>query len=467
MSSESDFKAQLIASVMVKLHGIQQNAKDLVEALYLEALGGSRKAKDTLANPWNSSVPPSRRKQEIETQLDYVRGILEKHGPIFFAAALEEMRLEKQREYQRDREKGAGPIDVKDGLALLDPGYARIINILRDQARVSNRDAERASVETIIQAGRVIKRQTEDRWCDHVVSVRELSQARVLQHVSVPVGWSLATGKVWYTERAGDYWHHDPVTNTLRAEPAPDPYFDSERCQTILPTPLNIDPPGLPRAWTPDSAAEMHSVLWDALPDEPFYRSFIRKIEDDESIALYSECALPDDEEPTPPFASVEAMIRFDDEFRAAYKRADRRFRVLNGYHADLDGMTFEELFRSDRKRDQELLEWAFPVGGKVLSNTALWDAWKPWGILLASLKDYLDIQEVGERGCLVFAWAYFLKGRLAQTEDELPVFIREAMFDWMLLPVPSVLTPAVRVLVPRDKLLLQPVPHQQESQKT
>ena len=158
-------------------------------------------------------------------------------------------------------------------------------------------------------------------------------------------------------------------------------------------------------------------------------------------------------------------MIRFDEDFRAAYKRADRRFRVLDGYHAGLDGMTIDDLIRSKRKRDEELLEWAFPVAGKVLFSTALWDAWRPWGTLLASLKDYMDIQEVGERGCLVFAWAYFLKGRLAQTEMELPGFIRKAMFDWMLLPVPSMLTPAVRVLVPRDKLIPEPLAQEDENQ--
>ena len=167
---------------------MRKKGEDLVEALRLEALGGSRKAKDTLANPWNSSVPASRRMPDIETRLDDVRGELEKLGPSFFAAILEVQRLEKQREYHQDRVKLSGLIKTEGGPSLLEPGYSRLVNVLRVHAKISNRDAQRASVEMIIQAGQVIKRQTEDRWCDHVLSVRELSRARLLQHVSVPGG---------------------------------------------------------------------------------------------------------------------------------------------------------------------------------------------------------------------------------------------------------------------------------------
>jgi hypothetical protein len=453
MSSETDVLVQLVASVLSQIHGLQKDGQDLVDTLHLEALAGSRTAKDTLANPWNSSVPPSRRLPDIETQLDQVRDILENVGPTFLAAAIQRERLEKQREYQLDRERAARRNAAKDDPSPAEAGYKRLFDMLRDQASVSDRDAGRVSKKAVLQFGRIIKREGQDRWCDTLISVRELSRAGLMQHVSVPVGWSVTTGEIWYTERAGHYWHQDPVEGTFRLEAAPDPFFDASRCQTVLPTAVAMDPPGLPRAWTPDSNVEMHPVLWDGMPDEHYYRSFVREIAEEENVALYRPCALPEDEEPTPPFATVDAMIRFDEDFRAAYQRADRRFRMLDGYRVGLDDMIVDELAASGRKRDGALLEWTYPVDGDVIFDDALWDAWRPWGTLLAALKDYLQYPDAGGRDCLVSGWAYFLKGRLARTEAELPVFVRRALFDWLLLPVPSVLAPAVRILVPRDRL--------------
>lgn len=453
MSSEADILVQLVAGVLSQMHGLQNDGQDLLNALYLELLAGSRSAKDTLANPWNSSVPPSRRKSEIETQLDQVHDVLEKVGPSFLAALLHKGRLEKQREYQLDRERAVGRSAINDESGLLKPGYKRLLDILRDQARVSDRDASRLSKKAVLQFGRIIKREGEDRWCDTLVSIRELSQAGLMQNVSVPIGWSVATGEVWYAKRASYHWHQTPVEGSSRLKAAPDPFFDPSRCKSILPTPLSLDPPEFPRDWTPDSGVEMHPVLWDAMPDERYYRSFVREIVEEENIALYWPCALPEYEEPTPPFATMDAMIRFDEDFRAAYQRADRRFRVLDGHRAELGGMILDELAASGRKRDRELLEWTYPVDGEVIFDTALWDEWRPWGTLLAALKDYLQYPNVGRCDCLVSAWAYYLKGRLAQTEAQLPVFVRRALFDWQLLPVPSILGPAVRILIPREAL--------------
>lgn len=454
MSSKTDVWVQLIASVLSQMHDQEKDGQDLIDALHLDALAGSRAAKDTLAYPWNSSVPPSRRVREIETQLDQTRDILENVGPRTLAAALRKERLEKQREYYLDRERLAGRCRNTDEPGVLEPGYMRLLDLIRDQARVSDRDAARVSKKTVLQFGRIIKRECENRWCDTVTSIRELSQAGLMQHVSVPVGWNVTTGEVWYVKYAARHWQQDAAQGSSLPESAPDPYFNSSRCQSILPISVAMDPPDLPRAWTPDSNVEMHPVLWDAMPDEPFYRSFVREIAEVENIAFYRPCALEEHEEPTPPFATLDAMIRFDEEFRAAYQRSDRHFRMLDGYRVELDRKNSDELAVSGRKRDQELLEWTYPVDSNVIFDTALWDAWRPWGMLLAALKDYLEISEVGGRDCLVSAWAYYLKGRLAQTEEELPSFVREALFDWLLLPVPSVLAPVVRVLIPRDRLI-------------
>ena len=107
-------------------------------------------------------------------------------------------------------------------------------------------------------------------------------------------------------------------------EIARDPNFDSSRYHTALAIPVMIDPPGMSRNWTPESAVEMHPLLWDALPPDEFYRSLVRG----ENLAFN----WTDGWEPMPRHATLDAMIRFDERFKADYKRAEMRFRVLDGY---------------------------------------------------------------------------------------------------------------------------------------
>ncbi len=157
-----------------------------------------------------------------------------------------------------------------------------------------------------------------------------------------------------------------------------------------------------------------------------------------------------------PRHATLHAMIRCDERFAADYKRAELRARVLDGYRAGLEDVTLEDLAQSPSKKANELLEFACPVTRTVLFDVEKWDAWRPWDTLLSALKVYLETspEDPRSRGSLVFAWAYFLKGRLAESDADLPAFVREALFDWSLLPVTSTITPAVRILVPRDQLV-------------
>jgi len=456
MSEDNDLMALLVASVMTRVTGLDRSGQQMVEALHTKMMAGDVTAKHTLHNPWNSSVPASRRMPAIETRLEELGTQLEEAGPNFLALLLEMQRLEKQRLHQHDREQQSlrGTFDIQSGS--LEAGFGRIVRVLQAEG-VSNRHGSRVSVATLARAARLILHQTEDRWCDEVVSMRELLQANVLQRVCVLHGWSLDTGEVYDFDGLGVSWHQDSVKGTWRTEIARNPDFDTSRYRTALPVAVTIDPPGIPREWTPESMVEMHPVIWDAFPPDKFYRSFVRELEDGENLAFNWTDRWSGDPEPMPRHATLEAMIHRDERFAEDYRRAELRFRVMDGYRAELEDVTLEELAQSPREKASELLGFAFPVASAVIFDVNKWDAWRPWGILLEALKVYLKCHpdDHGARGSLVFAWAYFLKGRLAETDDDLPAFVREALFDWMMLPVPSTLTPAVRILVPRDRLMI------------
>ncbi len=270
MSEEYELLALLIASVMTRMIGLSQSGQQLVEALSAEAMAGDKTAKNTLHNPWNSSVPPSRRMPAIETRLEELGTRLEQVGPDFLAILLEKERLEKQRAYQeaRKRRSGRGVTDGESGS--VEAGFERIVRVLRDEG-VSNRHGQRTSVATLTWAARLILGDTNDRWCDEIVSIQELSKAKVLQHVCVLQGWSFWTGEIYDYNELGELEHQDPVQGTWR---------------TALPVPVPIDPPGIPRDWTPESTVEMHPVLWDTLPPDKYYRSFVRELEDAENLAF-------------------------------------------------------------------------------------------------------------------------------------------------------------------------------------
>lgn len=456
MPEVNDLMALLVASVMTRVTGLDRSGQEMVEALHAKMMAGDVTAKHTLQNPWNSSVPASRRMPAIETRLEELGGQLQEAGPAFLALLLEMQRLEKQRLHQQDREQQSvrGAVDIQSGS--LEAGFERIVRVLQAEG-VCNRHGSRVSVATLARSARLILRQTEDRWSDEVVSVRELSQANVLQRVCVLHGWSLRTGEVHDFDGLGVLWHQDPVHGTWRTEIARNPNFDASRYRTALPVPVTIDPPGIPRDWTPESMVEMHPVIWDALPPDKYYRSFVRELEDGENLAFNWTDDWSGNPEPMPRHATLEAMLRWDERFAGDYRRAEMRFRVLDGYRAELGDVTLEELAQSPKEKARELLDFAFPVGRTVLFDVVKWDAWRPWGILLKTLKVFLECHpdDQGARGSLIFAWAYFLKGRLAQSDDDLPAFVREALFDWMMLPVTSTLTPAVRILVPRDTLTI------------
>lgn len=456
MSEDNDLMALLVASVMTRIMGLDRAGQQMVEALHARMMAGDVTAKHTLHNPWNSSVPASRRMPAIETRLEEIGAKLEEAGPAFLALLLEMQRLEKQRLHQQDREQQSvrGAVDIQAGS--LEAGFERIVRVLQAEG-VSNRHGSRVSVTTLAGAARLILRQTEDRWCDEVVSVQELSQANVLQRVCVLHGWSLGSGELHDFDRLGLLWHQDPVQVSSHMENARNPNIQVSRYRSALPVPVTIDPPGIPRNWTPNSVVEMHPVIWDALPPDKYYRSFVRELEDGENLAFNWVDGWSGVPEPMPRHATLEAMIRCDERFADDYRRAEMRFRVLDGYRAELKDVTLEELAQSPREKARELLDFAFPVARTVLFDVDKWDAWRPWGIMLKTLKAFLECHpdDQGARGSLVFAWAYFLKGRLAQSDDDLPAFVREALFDWMMLPVTSTLTPAVRILVPRDRLTI------------
>lgn len=454
MSDEDDVVALLIANVMAETNVLEIKGHELLEELSRKIADGNRTAKDTLRNAWNTAVPATRAIPKIETRLSELRDTLQVVGPAFLAAWLEDRQLAAQLDFHRQRERHGARATGIGASGVLQPGHQRIVDILIDDAGVTSRDGERVSIETIVRAGRLIKRQAEIRWCDEIVSWQELLQAQVPQHVCVLHGWSAETGELYDFDPIGMLWHHDPENDTWRTEIAPNLRFNSSRYHTALPIPVTIDPPGMPRDWRPDSAVEVHPVLWDAFPSDKFYRSFVRELQDEENLAFNWDSNWSE-YEPMPRHATLDAMIRFDERFKADYRRAEMRFRVLDGYRAELDGLTLEDLARSSRKKAYELLEFAYPVARTVVFDVEAWDAWRPWGILLTALKTYLECSPDDQRhdGSLVFAWAYFLKGRLAETDEELPAFVREALFDWMMLPVPSSLTPAVRILVPRDRL--------------
>jgi len=455
MSEDNDLMALLVASVMTRVTGLDRSGQQMVEALHTKMMAGDVTAKHTLHNPWNSSVPASRRMPAIETRLEELGTQLEEAGPNFLALLLEMQRLEKQRLHQHDREQQSlrGTFDMQSGS--LEAGFGRIVRVLQAEG-VSNRHGSRVSVATLARAARLILHQTEDRWCDEVVSVRELLQANVLQRVCVLHGWRLGTGEVHDFDGLGVLWAKDSAHGTWHTEVAHDPNFDSSWYCTTLPVPAIIDPPGIPQNWTPESMVEMHPVIWDAFPPDKYYRSFVRELEDGENLAFNWTDRWSGDPEPMPRHATLEAMIRWDDRFASDYRRAEMRSRVLDGYRAELEDVTLEELAQSPSEKASELLDFAFPVASAVIFDVDKWDAWRPWGILLKTLKVYLESHpdDQGARGSLVFAWAYLLKGRLAQSDDDLPAFVRAALFDWMLLPVTSTLTPAVRILIPRDRLM-------------
>ncbi|AOR76444.1 hypothetical protein BES08_06535 [Novosphingobium resinovorum] len=453
MSDEDDNMAVLVAGVMAEILGLRLSGRDLLEELSRRIDEGNRTAKDILQNPWNTSEPAARAVPRIQTKLNNLRGILSEVGPAFLAAWLEEKQLSDQLDFHRLRERGrAGAASEDTPAGPLEVGYQRIVDILIKHAGVTSRDGERVSIDTVVRAGRLIKRQAEVRWCDEIVSWEELSQARLLLHVCVLHGWSAETGELRDFDTSGVLWHHDAEQDTWRTEIAPNPNFNSSTYRTTLPVAVKIDPPGMPRDWTPESKAEMHPVLWDALPQDRFYRSFVRELQDGENLAFNWS---GDSGATVPRYPSLEAMIRFDGRFKAEFQRAERRFRVLDGYRAEQEDLTLEDLARSRHKKAQELLEFCYPVASTVLFDTDAWDSWRPWGTLMAALRGYLECSpdDHGAPGSLVFAWAYFLKGRLAEAEENLPLFVREALFDWMLLPVPSTRTPAVRILIPRNSL--------------
>lgn len=442
MSEENDMTALLIANVMAAVQGLRLNADEFIHELRRKVAEGDRVAKETLNNPWNTSTPAKHAIASMQIRLNKAREKMIEVGPVFLAAWLEHKQLEGQLE---SFQAGLARMDdngVPGSSAEFSEGHQRILEILIRQSGITNRDGQRASIETINRAGRMIKRQVEERWCDEVVSVPELTEARIIQHVSTVRGWSLSTGAV-----DEDRWQE----RSYQLKDDPSREFPFDNFMTRLPSPIVIDPPCLPRSWK--ESDRMHSVLWDALPAEPYYRSFIRQQEEGENLAFNWDVFGFDEGLPLPAYLTLDTMKRFDPDFREAYMRADRRARVLEVYQAKLEDIGINCWKASSRKRDIELLDWAFPVGKEVLFDTALWDAWRPWATLIAALKDYLNFKGVGEPGCPVYAWLYFLKGRLAKTDSDLPPFVREALFDWMMLPVPSSATPAVRILVPRDRL--------------
>lgn len=287
MSDEDDNVALFVAGVMAEILGLRLSGRDLLEDLSRRIEDGDRTAKDSLRNPWGTAVPASRAIPSIETRLDLAADKLQKVGPTFLAAWLEKKRLEDQLNFHRLRERG-GARAASDGTPAgpLASGLQRILNILTVDAGVTAYEGSRVSVETVVRAGRLIKRQAEVRWCDEIVSWEELSQARLLLHVCVLHGWSAETGELRDFDTSGVLWHHDPEQDTWRTEIAPNPNFNSSSYRTALPVPVKIDPPGMPRDWTPESQAEMHPVLWDALPQDKFYRSFVRELEDGENLAF-------------------------------------------------------------------------------------------------------------------------------------------------------------------------------------
>ncbi len=442
MTNIDELLAQFCINAMFAADASEEAVEEMLAALNARIEAGDNRARAAARNRWGTTMAPSRVVERLRPELQELDEEAITLLPRAVIVLLRRGIVREQLAAAECRTAATAPPVTPEQINGAPDGYegfARVVTIMRD-AKLTDRTCNRASVAIIQQAARLIARSDQPRICDDIVDREALRQAGLYSLVCKTKGWDpTATHEqlaaAWRTVAgAGEHERHVPWI-------------------TWVPEVVVIDPPQLPRGWVHGAGMEVYPTTWDAFPADPFYASFIRALAPDEQPYF----TLRDDQfVPTLPlWEDISSLRKNDSAFNAAFKKAENRARIVDGYRARHEERLHDLIAAGgpiERQRDVELVEWVAGLDALVISDLEAWDAWRPWGTLISALKAYLG-DDLWETGSVVRCWAYLLYGRHLQSEAEFPTFIRRELFDWHQMPVSSNMYGAVRYLVPKDQL--------------
>ena len=177
---------------------------------------------------------------------------------------------------------------------------------------------------------------------------------------------------------------------------------------------------------------------WESVVDFPEFRCFYRE-------AFKSEHYDVDQDAWLPPYETIEEYERYDPEF--AMRLAEAR---------EAGQWSEEHIFDDPREEYMIPEEWCFVerLVPRFRAWPALWHAFRPFGEIAVALS-----RHCGESSPSLFEdWAlkvqlFYLFGRHRRFKSEAEKAIRVELFDFLRLPVLTYGAPAVRVLIPKDRL--------------
>lgn len=447
MTNIDDIIAALLISVMPEVEKSTASLDEMVASLMASVDGGKRSSRDTFNNAWGSSTSPGVVAKQLRANVNELDAELAKLLPNILAKVL--LRRVKRdhlsaAEARLTTDKPAITLDDIEEGNKENAGYARMVTIMRDKARLSGRTCGRVSEEVIQQAARLIERSVAPRICDDIVDWKTLCTAGLQARVCRTEGWNSGSAP---GVLAADWIRNEDVAE--RGGPSL-PWI------TWIPQIVAIDPPQLPRGWRHGEGMEVYPATWDAFPADVFYKGFIRELAPDEKpyFLRYEDNAYPI--APFPRWEDLRSLRTADEDFDLVFREAENEARIFDGYRARHRDRLLDLIAAGaviEREGDLDLFSWSAPLGRRIIPDLAAWDAWRPWGTLFSALKTYLSADDLWDTGSVLRVWAYFLYARHLRDESEFPAFVREEFFDWQQMPVSSNLYGAVRYLVPRDQL--------------
>lgn len=380
MTSPDKMLAAFLIKFMLDADLAENAVEEMPEELSARIEGGDRKARAAVINRWGTTMTPGRMGDRLRPELkeldDEAMELLPKAVRLLLRRAV----VRDQLAAAESRTAGTtSPITPEQiGGKVEDyKGFARVATIMRE-AKLTDATCGRAAVSVIQQAARLISRSDEPRICDDVVSWGTLRAADIHSLVCKTQGWSRDASP----EQLALAWRE----NEILVE-----YGQSQAWVTWLPEPVKVDPPQLPRGWVHGAGMEVYPTTWDAFPADPFYASFIRPLSPDERPMFRLNDQV---DTALPAWEDVSTFRKNDPDFDGAFPRAENEARIVDGYRARHEERLLTMIAAGEaphRQRDVELIDWTAGLGGRVIEDTLLWDAWRPWGTLFSALKAYLN----------------------------------------------------------------------------
>lgn len=420
------------------------------QSLLDEAAQGSRTAKDKIRHPWGTSIAPSYAMTRVRLMRDVARkAVLDHIKPLLSAYITMAEADEIARTWDRT------PQAVSD-----EPGQ-RFLQMLSENG-ISDRTLKRASSDTVALVAELLNDRAVPVAVADTNLVPLLKQYRLLDLVCATDDgdWHPNVAEIWRTPQ----WHEHRGNRFRYGDP---------HCH--LPRQVALDPARRPRGHRRWKCKAMHDHMWDEIGPSELFRVFVRAVDVNQASPVTQV------KDYLPPFETIADMMANDMEFANKYKETQKHFSKLDAYRTlrefDLnllemkyDGSDVEiggfhsvaygspDKFAQSLSSDEldamddllfEKTDQLYATTQEIINFTAgqidaiiddqKWTAWKEWGILLATVHDYIG-PAGGDKGPWEIhqnlAWLYFLKGRFCRTDTALPPSFRELLFDWLELPV-------------------------------